>query len=98
MRLTNHDASVLSSPTADDLLRPPLERYSTTVLLAELARRGVFRSVPELDDDSIQSFESRGAEGEESGPSRPCAPAARPLSTTRGQSSARVRPALHLRD
>jgi hypothetical protein len=98
MRLTKHDSSVLSAQTADDLLRPPLESYPTTVLIAELARRGVFRSVPELptDDDLIRSFDRDDAEGDGPGRGRPCA--AGPLSTSRGQSSGRVRPALRLTD
>jgi hypothetical protein len=75
MRLTKHDSSVLSPQTADDLLRPPLESYSTTVLIAELARRGVFRSVPELpiDDDPIRSFNSDDGEGDGPSRSQPCA-------------------------
>ena len=48
MRLTKHHFSTPSPQTVDDLLRPELESYSTSVLIAELARRGVFQSVPEL--------------------------------------------------
>jgi hypothetical protein len=100
MRLTQHHSSGLSPQTADDLLRPPLENYSTTLLIAELARRGVFRSVPELpvDDDPIRSFNSADGEGDLTSRSRPCAASARPLSPSRGQSSGRVRPALRLPD
>jgi len=96
MRLTRHDSSLASSQTADDLLRPPLESYSTTVLIAELARRGVFQSVPDLaiDAEPGRSFNSDDRDGD--GPSRrqPCSPSARPVSALRGHSSGRVRPAL----
>jgi hypothetical protein len=34
--------------TVDDLLRPELDGYSTSALIAELANRGVFQQVPEL--------------------------------------------------
>lgn len=55
MRLTRHHSSVPSPQTVDDLLRPELESYSTSVLIAELARRGVFQSVPELPIEASRS-------------------------------------------
>ena len=85
MRLTKHHSPVLSPQTVDDLLRPQLESYSTTVLIAELARRGVFRSVPELpiDDEPIRSLNGDDGEGGGSGRNRPCAAIARPSFTSR---------------
>lgn len=100
MRLTKHHSPVPPPQTVDDLLRPPLESYSTTVLIAELARRGVFRSVPEfpIDDDPVRSFDSDDGEGDGPGRSRsrPYGFVALPLSTSGGQSAGRVRPALRL--
>ena len=40
--------SPLSPSSVDDLLRPELDGYSTSSLIAELTRRGVFQRVPEL--------------------------------------------------
>jgi hypothetical protein len=99
MRLTKHDTSFPSPQTADDLLRPPLESYSTTVLIGELVRRGVFRSVPEfpIDDDALRSS-NRDGEGDGPSRNRPCAAIARPSSTSKGQPSGKVRPALRLPD
>jgi hypothetical protein len=96
MRLTKHDSSFASTETADDLLRPPLESYSTTVLIAELARRGVFQSVPEfaIDAEPGESFDSDDGDGGGPSRSRPCSPPARPASAVRGHSSVRARPAL----
>lgn len=48
MRLAKQRPDLSPPLTVDDLLRPQLEHYSTSALIAELARRGVFRSVPEL--------------------------------------------------
>jgi hypothetical protein len=100
MRKSKQGSSFPSPQTADELLRPSLESYSTTVLIAELARRGVFRSVPELpiDDDPIRSCNSGDSEGDGPSRSRPRVAIARPVSTSRGQSSSRVRPALRLPD
>jgi hypothetical protein len=85
MRLTKHHSPVLSPPTVDDLLRPQLESYSTTILIAELARRGVFRSVPELpiDDQPIRPLNGDDGEGGGPGRNRPCAAIARPSFTSR---------------
>jgi hypothetical protein len=99
MRKSKHDTPLQFAQTADELLRPSLESYSTTVLIAELARRGVFRSVPELpiDDDPIRSFNNDdGEEGDGPSRGRPRPTIARPLSTSRDQSPSRVRPALRL--
>jgi hypothetical protein len=100
MRKTKRDSSFPSPKTADELLRPSLESYSTAVLIAELARRGVFRSVPELpiDDDPIRSFNRDDGEGGGPSPSPPRVAMAHPLSISRGQSSSRVQPALRLPD
>jgi hypothetical protein len=48
MRLTKHRPELTPPLTVDDILRPQLENYSTSALIAELARRGIFRDVPEL--------------------------------------------------
>ena len=63
MKLKQHRPSP-TPPTVDELLRPELECYSTSVLIAELARRGTFQSVPELpgspeDVDDCQSVSPR---------------------------------------
>jgi len=63
-----------SRPTVNELLRPDLESYSTTALIAELARRGVFQSVPELESDAPKATtggEEADVEPEEGGPARP---------------------------
>ena len=60
--------SLLSSPSSvDDLLRPELGGYSTSSLIAELTRRGVFQRVRELpmprNDEARRTFvdETMGA-------------------------------------
>jgi len=99
MRLTRHHSPLQLPQTADDLLRPELESYSTTLLIAELARRGVFRSVPELPiaDEPGRSLNGDDTGGEGPRRSRPCATAGA-STTSRGQPSVRVRPILRLTD
>ncbi len=59
MRLTKQRPELSPPLSVDDLLRPQLEHCSTSALIAELARRGVFRDVPELPMAEWRSIEER---------------------------------------